>query len=635
MQAATMTAALLLVAIVLCWNLSFQSRLASSLNTLHASLALDRAIDAGHEDLAAAFWEAFDSPTNESREKYEAAARDSADVLRRYDTIPLTRAEEEVVSRLDNLDAKLLELTSQCLKVPPTIEPAPQQRAEVGRLGIEMDKTLRRLEDLQIQHLEHLNAQMESSSRWVTILLLCFGGFSIAAMSWFRLAHRRHLWSHLEELRAMVAEVRRGNLDIRAEIPSSIELGSLIATFLEMAHELSDARNLLEQKVLERTAKLEATQRELLQAAKLASLGELVSGVAHEINNPLTSILGFSEIALSRPQTDTSLRGPLATIREEALRLRSLVANLTSFARRAPHRTHLMDLRVVLDRLSDLRSYQLMANNVQLQLDRPDMPVWVIADPDQLLQVVLNLVTNSEQAIKDCRERGEIRIACGLHGQSAWLTVEDNGVGMDERVREHAFDPFFTTKAPGQGTGLGLSISQGIIEQHGGTIEASTKIDQGTAMRITLPLAPEAPPEVPGSLTPQRGEASVPSGFRALVIDDEEDILEMIAQALERLGCKTTLLHGSAEVEAVLNKETFDVVLSDLKMPGRNGLDVYRLVQAKRPQLAQHFLLMTGNLADADRHAAELASVPILAKPFTLARLRQAVEQLLTRTMPA
>ena len=159
-------------------------------------------------------------------------------------------------------------------------------------------------------------------------------------------------------------------------------------------------------------------------------------------------------------------------------------------------------------------------------------------------------------------------------------------------------------------------------------------------MRVTLPLAPEEPAGEPTSVLPSADEparfgSGSAGGFRVLVIDDEQDILEMVEQALERLDCRTTLLHGPANIEAALDKEEFDVVLSDLKMPGRNGLEVYRLVRAKSPRLAERFILMTGNLADADQHAVEFAAVPILPKPFTLARLRQAVEQLLPKRTPA
>lgn len=627
-----MAAALLLVATVLYWNLSFQAALNSSLQALQNRLALDRAIDASHDKLALAFWEAFDTPSAETKQTYEVNARESNELLRRYDAIPTAREEDDAVARLDLLHDRLLTITTRSLK---SAAMSARERQELGRTVNDIGGTLRQLQDLQIRQLELLNTRIAESSRWLALLLLSFGALSLGATVWFRRAHQRHLWNHLEELRLLVGEVRQGNLNITAKIPASVELGALIGTFLEMARELKESRELLEQKVVERTAKLETTQSELLQAAKLASLGELVSGVAHEINNPLTSILGFSEIVLSRAKTDASLRGPIGTIREEALRLRNLVANLTSFARRAPHRTHLMDLRIVLDRLADLRSYQLQANNVALEIQRPGKPLWVIGDADQLLQVALNLVANSEQAIKDCRERGRIELACGGDNERAWLTVKDNGAGMTEEAREHAFDPFFTTKPAGHGTGLGLSISHGIIQQHSGAITMTSEPGAGTLMKITLPLAPKAPADRALPVSDTVAPARPVLGFRALVIDDEQDILEMVEQALEALKCRTTLLHGSGNVEAELEKGEFDLVLCDLKMPGQNGLEVYRLLRAKKPQLADRFLLMTGNLADAEKHAEELASVPILAKPFTLGRLRQAVLQLLPKHPPA
>src|SRR5208282_6083248 len=218
-------------------------------------------------------------------------------------------------------------------------------------------------------------------------------------------------------------------------------------------------------------ASLEIAQKEVLQSAKLASLGQLVSGVAHEINNPLTSILGFSEIVLGRPGVDPSVLAP----------------------RRAPHRTQRLDLRTVVDRLVDLRDYHLRADNISLHVAKPPDPIWVLADPDQLLQVLLNLLLNSEQAIHESRDRGDIWIDCRAEGGAAHLIVRDDGLGMSSEAREHLFEPFFTTKPPGQGTGLGLSISHGIIQQHKGTILAESAPGQGTTIHIQLPVSGEQP----------------------------------------------------------------------------------------------------------------------------------------------
>ncbi|MGB0036997.1 MAG: ATP-binding protein [Candidatus Acidiferrales bacterium] len=636
MQAGTVGVTLLLVSMVLFWNLTSERRLESSLDNLNATLALNRLVHSNHQAELLAFWEAYDNEPTSSRQKHDDLARKTTELLQRYDAIPLSAEEQIEVARLGDLHKDFLALTSVALTGKHQVANDGPQRWKLERVSGQMESALGRLEQIQAQHAETLGNQIEESSRWLTFLLLASASFALVALVWFRRAHRNHLWGQLEELRQMVGEVRRGNLNVTGEIPDSIELGSLVRAFLEMASELRETRDLLEQKVIERTAKLETAQKELVQSAKLASLGQLVSGVAHEINNPLTSILGFSEIALGRPGLDPSLRGPLGTIRDEALRLRHLVANLTSFARRAPQRTQVIDLRGVLDRLMDLRNYQLQSDNIVLHLIKPIQPVWVIADPDQLLQVLLNLVMNSTQSIKDCRDHGEIQIACGTDAYVAWLTVKDNGAGMADDVREHIFDPFFTTKPTGQGTGLGLSISHGIVQQHRGAIVAESKLGEGTLMRITLPLAAEAPPENQKSPATNRPEkkAQRPE-WHALVVDDEKDILEMVEQALERLKCRSTLLLGSGGVEAALDKEKFDFVISDLKMPGKNGLDVYRMIRAKYPDLANRFLLMTGNLADADEHDIELEAVPILSKPFTLARLREAVEQLLHKQTPA
>lgn len=481
----------------------------------------------------------------------------------------------------------------------------------------------------EAQRLQALSEQMRETWRQMLNVLIAFAAFSIGVSIWFRRAHQRHIWRHLDELGRLVGEVRRGHLHITAEIPESVEFAPLMGAFVEMAAELAEMRASLERKVTERTAKLELAQKEVLQSAKLASLGQLVSGVAHEINNPLTSILGFTEVVLGRPGIDAAILPPLRTLREEALRLKNVVANLSTFARRAPHRTQRLDLRTVVDRLVELREYHLRADNITLHVQRPPDSVWVSADPDQLLQVLLNLLLNSEQAIRDARDRGDIWIECRADGGRASLTIRDNGAGMTPDVPERIFEPFFTTKVPGNGTGLGLAISHGIIQQHNGKIFVESKTGEGTTVRVELPVSGEQPVAASSTSVATRSPQASSVMRHALVIDDEKGILEMVGDALERMGCRVTLLQGSAELEVALEKNQFDVILCDLKMPGQSGLDIYRLLRSKYAPLSSHFLLMTGNLADAQEHSSELASVPILPKPFTLVRLREALMQLL------
>ena len=317
------------------------------------------------------------------------------------------------------------------------------------------------------------------------------------------------------------------------------------------------------------------------------------------------------------------------------MRLKTLVVNLDAFARRGLPSPARVDLRGTLDRLVDLRRYQLRASNIELHYDRAPRPVWVEGDRNQLVQVFFNLVLNAEHAIQSCRTKGDIWLACGADAGCAWATVRDNGSGMSPEIQERIFDPFFTTKPVGQGTGLGLSISHGIIQQHHGTIAAESAQGQGTTLRITLPAA-DPPKDSVGEPAPEPAEtrtaeqaAAVP-GPRALIIDNEPAITQLVKHFLESRGWEYVLLNDSSAVEAVLETQPFDLVICDLKMPGMNGLDVLRLLRQERPELARRFLLMTGNLSDTRlEESVELAGVPVLRKPFTLARLAEAIAALM------
>ena len=640
MQAGTVALTLWFVSGMLFWNLLFEKRLLASIEKLHSTLALNKEIHEKQETLARAFWRALDSQPTATRAEYDECARKASEALERYETIPLPPEEQSEVDRLRSLQDEFLTHTADLLSLVPAGTATLPQKEIIDHLSHDIDAALGRLEDLQTQHVEMLTAEMTHFWRWLQGLLLAFTVFAVVMLAKFRHMHRHHLWEPLERLRQMVLEVRRGNLNVSGEVPRSVEVGSLIGAFLEMAAEVREVRDSLEERVIERTTKLEQAQSELLQAAKLASLGQLVSGVAHEINNPLTSILGFSEVLLGRKDCDPAAQGPLRTIRAEALRLRHLVTNLTTFARRAPRRAERIDLRQVLLRFTDLRDYQLQSNNLSLHMDCPSRPVWIVADADQIMQVLVNLALNAEQAVKARSERGDIWIACGGDGEAAWFSVKDNGAGIPPEVVDHIFDPFFTTRPAGEGSGLGLSISYGIIRQHGGTISVKSTLGEGTTASVRLPLAPKLPPPAPEAEQPVAAlpaatsilaEPAQRESRHALVIDDEEGILEMVGDALERVNCRATLLEGSVGVEAALLKDNFDFVICDLKMPGRNGFEVYRLIRDLRPELASRFILMTGNLADAEKYADELAAVSLLPKPFTLARLRDAVEDMLRK----
>ena len=464
-------------------------------------------------------------------------------------------------------------------------------------------------------------------------VVAALGLFPVAAMVWFSRAHQRHIWKPLEALHAMVLSVREGNLDIHGEVPATIELGSVTSAFLTMAAELREMRDSLEEKVRVRANQLEAANKDLLRAAKLASLGQLVSGVAHEINNPLTSILGFSEIAVSQSNLSAPLRRQIQTIHDEALRLKHLVANLSQFGRRTPQQLHRIDLRAIPDRLLELRSYQLAANNISVNYERPAKAIWIMGDRDALLQLMLQLVINAEQAIRQTGEKGEIRITCRTNDTHALLSLADTGCGMDAETRERIFDPFFTAQGNHSATGLGLSISHAIVAQHGGEVSVESQPGRGTALQIRLPLAavgdacstPVSAAQ-PAALVPVANDPSpIASRRRYLVIDDEPEILNLVRETLLKTGAEVVAIQEPAKIASELARGDFDGVLCDLKMPGQDGLSILRMLREQHPDLARRFVLMTGNLADADKAASDLQGVPILPKPFSLQKLRTMV----------
>ncbi|MGH9775783.1 MAG: ATP-binding protein [Candidatus Acidiferrales bacterium] len=625
MQAATTLVALLLMGATLLIGLRFHMRQKDRITELQSSLSLLTRIRSVFRPADLAFWKAYMERGTEQERQYQLNSQDmrdrTVDLSRRGGARPEARAE---IALLIGQEQQYLLLTQGLLAGSRNESADRASLSLVGEKSSAISATLRQLEEDRLQSIAVVNSDFDRLMIELGGMLLFFATLTFLVEAWFLRAYREDLWQPLGELRRMVREVSRGNLEVSAKIPRSLELGSLTNGFIAMARELLRQREGLEERVRERTAELECSHRELLQAAKLSSLGQLVAGVAHEINNPLTAVLGFTEISLSRPEIPDTVRAYLLKVRDESLRIKNLIAGLNTFARRAPQRIETLDLRRVVDRLCELQRYQLTAKNVRLHTLVPAEPVWVRADAEQLLQVLLNLVLNSEQAIRAVCSSGDIWLRVGCENGRAWAEVEDNGCGVALELRSSIFDPFFTTKPQGEGTGLGLSISHGIVEQHGGEFRVSSDPGKGTTMRFLLPQA-AAP-----LLSADAGRNIAASEFLSaispksiLVIDDEREILELVGRALDLEGIESTLLDDPAKLESALASADFDLVLCDRKMPGRSGLDVFRVLKAERPALAQRFLLMTGNLSDMEDPSPELDGVPVLRKPFTLARLRE------------
>src|SRR4029079_11777704 len=234
-------------------------------------------------------------------------------------------------------------------------------------------------------------------------------------------------------------------------------------------------------------------QDQLIQSEKMSAIGQLIAGIAHDLNNPLASVVGFADFLSEVPNVPPALREPLTVIQEEAERASNIVKTLLSFARKQEHQRRPTALRPLLDATFVLLRNQLMAHRVEAQTEvEPDLPMPDI-DPNQIQQVFVNLINNAAQAIASTGRPGNILVRARRWLDGVAVDAIDDGPGMSEALAAQVFEPFFTTKAEGEGTGLGLSISQGIVKEHGGRIMLATEEDKGSTFTVQLPLATRPP----------------------------------------------------------------------------------------------------------------------------------------------
>jgi two-component system NtrC family sensor kinase len=375
---------------------------------------------------------------------------------------------------------------------------------------------------------------------------------------------------------------------------------------------------------------LRRTQEQLLQSEKMSAIGQLISGVAHELNNPLTAILGYAQLLESEPLSDRS-RDFVAKLFKQAQRTQRLVQNLLSFARQRKPEKKQVNLRRVIEDTLTLRDFDLNLHNVRVICDlEPELPA-VVADAHQIEQVFLNIINNAVDAMLEHARGGTLSVKCYRRERHVCVEFHDSGPGIRETNK--VFDPFYTTKGVGKGTGLGLSICYGIVKEHAGDIVALNHPEGGALFRVVLPAlehaAVEAPQEVPRHLPPLSG--------RILLVDDEEAVLEFEREALAGAGAQVVAVTSGEQAIHRLQKEKFDAVLVDSAMPGGyTGIDLYRWVAANLPGQEQNIILAVSNIRDLEtrRFLAE-ARVHHIEKPFQVADLISIARSLLTRAQEA
>jgi C4-dicarboxylate-specific signal transduction histidine kinase/CheY-like chemotaxis protein len=431
-------------------------------------------------------------------------------------------------------------------------------------------------------------------------------------------------------------------IGIRAAITVPLVRDGALAALLSLHHGTprawTDYEVRLLQEVAERTwaiveraraeAELARSREALYQSEKMTALGSLLAGLSHEMNNPL-SVVVLQSVMMEEDAEGTALGVRARRIREAAERCSKIVATFLAMARQRPPERRAVDINELVEGALGLAAYGLRTSGIVI--DRrfgADLPL-IEGDPDQLHQVFVNLVINAQHALQSVEGERRLSLVTRVNPATGGIEVEvcDSGPGVPSEVRRRIFEPFFTTKAQGAGTGLGLSFSLGVIEAHGGKLEL-LEGDGGATFRVTLPAATSLADPAAAELVELADEGSHRAG--ALVVDDETEIADSLAELLERDGYRVRIASSGTEAKARLAEQDFDLILSDLRMPDGDGQSLHAWIEAKRPHLAERMGFVTGDTIEPGAMAfLARAGRPTLEKPFTPAALRAFVAKVL------
>ena len=372
-------------------------------------------------------------------------------------------------------------------------------------------------------------------------------------------------------------------------------------------------------------------QEQLLQSEKMSAIGQLIAGVAHDLNNPLASVVGFSDLLGEAADVPPRLAEPLAVIRQEAERASAIVRNLLSFARRQEGERHLQSIRPILESTHQLLKNQLLAAHIELTLTfEPGLPE-VEVHANQIKQVFVNIINNAAQAIASGRHKeggGRIEIVARCEPDGISVSIADNGPGIPEAVAQHVFEPFFSTKSEGEGTGLGLSICHGIVKEHGGNISVEpggSGSGRGATFTVELPagVRAELSPLTRGA-EDQTTPAERQEHLRVLVVDDEPHILHYMQATLESWGHEVVVAHDGSQALKRALMQPFDLIICDLRMPRLGGREMFQTLARMHPAVAERIIFATGDTVRGDTlQFLEELGRPFLQKPFKLDALRR------------
>lgn len=377
-------------------------------------------------------------------------------------------------------------------------------------------------------------------------------------------------------------------------------------------------------------------QSKLQHTEKMAAVGQLISGVVHELNNPLTSIMGYAQLLLSHPAPGGN-GGEARLIFEEAERASRIVKNLLTFARRVEPERAGTDVNQIVERTVALRNYELKIQNIDVRCELDSHLPETLADAHQLQQAILNLLINAEQAILGSRKQGHIHVRTQMLSKSRFaIEISDDGPGVPREIAARVFDPYFTTKPSGVGTGLGLAIVRRIAEQHGGSVNFENLPEGGAKFVMELPLLPVPARETASTLAATPETTKSAAGARVLVVEDEPTVAQLVADVLREDGHDVEAVTDSQEGLRRVSRSRYDLIICDLRMPRLDGPAFYDALVRARSTARHRMLFITGDTLGP--HTIDFLTshqLQFLTKPFLVEELKLAVYRVLQQTASA
>ncbi|MFC1928369.1 PAS domain S-box protein [Chloroflexota bacterium] len=365
-------------------------------------------------------------------------------------------------------------------------------------------------------------------------------------------------------------------------------------------------------------------------AGRLATVGEMAAGIAHEINNPLTGVIGFSDLLLKKKDLPEDIKKDMDIIHEGARRIASIVDRMLRFSRQIQPETKQVNINDVIGTTLAMRASEMKTSNIELTTRlAPDLPL-IHADAGLLQQVFLNITLNAEQAMKEAHGQGKLTVETKRIDNNIRISFKDDGPGITKENMGRLFNPFFTTKDPDKGTGLGLSISHSIVVQHNGKIYAENKLGKGATFFVELPIVDKGEQLKTGEPAALKPESA--SRARILLVDDDPIIQEYITTVLTEEGHEVEIVDKGDDAIRKLGSEDYGAILLDVKLPGMSGIEIYEQLQKSSKPLTSKVIFITGDVMNLDTMVyIKSSQTSYIAKPFDAEKLIEEIDRIISQ----